>query len=292
MAETYYPFDPNTRKPAVTLPPNACDCQFHVLGPREKYPVQPNAGFEMPTATFAEAKKMHKALGIARGLIVQATTYGLDHACMIDALAESGPSYKGCAIGMVLAQKNNDAYIAKMNDARVCAGRFNLLPQLNMVPSPEQFKTIFARLRELKWFAKIQSPMTGIMDTVHLYEHIEDIPIVIDHLGRFPISEGLESPTVKKIVELLKRDNFWVMLSNGHKISKAGKPWADIVPFVRKYIEAAPDRVIWSSDWPHPLSKTPPPNDGDLVDLLAGYTINDEELKKILVDNPAKLIGF
>ena len=292
MSEAYYPFDPNIRKPAIVLPPQSCDCQFHVFGSVDKHPLKPGIDYGVPAATFAEAKRVHKVLGIERGFIVQSAAYGLDHGAMLEALIEAGPAYKGSSIGMVLAQKNNDAYIAKLKDAGVCAGRFNFLPQLNMVPTPEQFKTIFARLRELQWFIKVQPPMTGILDSIHMFEHIEDIQIVIDHLGRFSVEEGLESPTMKKMVELLKRGNFWVMLSNGYKVSKTGEPWADVVPFVRKLIEANPDRVIWSSDWPHMLSKTPPPNDGPLVDLLVSYTKNEMELKKILVDNPAKLIGF
>jgi hypothetical protein len=33
----------------------------------------------MPSATWEAALKMHRALGIERGIIVQPTTYGADH---------------------------------------------------------------------------------------------------------------------------------------------------------------------------------------------------------------------
>src|SRR5262245_55231362 len=94
---TYFPFDPNPRVPAVTLPPLACDSQFHVFGPPEKYPVRPGAAYEMPTATVAAALHMHRTLGLQRGVIVQPTTYGADHQATLDGIAAAGPNYRGCA---------------------------------------------------------------------------------------------------------------------------------------------------------------------------------------------------
>ena len=85
------------------------------------------------------------------------------------------------------------------------------------------------------------------------------------------------------MLELLKRGNFWVMLSLGEKISKAGKPWDDVIPIMRAYIEAAPDRCVWASDWPHPVSVKQPPNDADLLELMYRYAPDQAELEKILV---------
>ena len=81
------------------------------------------------------------------------------------------------------------------------------------------------------------------------------------------------------------------MLSLGEKLSRFGPPWPDVVAPARAYIEAAPDRVVWGSDWPHPLSTTPPPNDAELLELLYRYG-SEDELYKVLVANPAALFGF
>ena len=82
------------------------------------------------------------------------------------------------------------------------------------------------------------------------------------------------------------------MLSLSEKISKAGQPWDDVIPIMRALIEAAPDRVIWASDWPHPVSTSQPPNEADLIELLYRVTHDDAERQRILVDNPARLFGF
>ena len=60
------------------------------------------------------------------------------------------------------------------------------------------------------------------------------------------------------------------------------------MPYARALIEAAPDRVLWGTDFPHPNVKEMP-NDGEQVDLFA-ETVPDEALRrKILVDNPTRL---
>jgi 2-pyrone-4,6-dicarboxylate lactonase len=286
---TYFPFDPNPRVPSVKLPPLACDSQFHVLGPREVYPVRPGAVYEMPTATIAAALKMHRALGIQRGVVVQPTTYGADHQATFDGIAAAGANYRGCANAAVF-DSADDAYLDKLHRGGIRGARFSR-QALGLALTPEAFDRAVARIRELGWYAKVQPEPGGFFEQAAPYEKL-DMPVLIDHLGRPNPQAGKDDPTLKKVVELLKRGNFWVMISLGEKISKSGPPWDDIIPIARAYIEAAPDRVVWASDWPHPVSTSQPPNEADLIELLWRCTGSDAERQKILVDNPAKLFGF
>ena len=100
---------------------------------------------------------------------------------------------------------------------------------------------------------------------------------------------------------MLKDDRFWVKLCSFDKISAVPKahvegslPFMDMVPFAQAVIEAAPDRVIWGTDWPHGNTFTPGrvPNEGDLLDLLAVIAPDAALRQRILVDNPARLFGF
>ena len=285
----YLPFDPNPRKPRTPPPPKSCDSQFHVFGPREKYPVRPGAAYEMPTATIETALRMHQTLGIERGVIVQATTYGADHQIVLDGLAHAGRNYRGCANAVVLSQRG-DAYIAKLHDAGVRGARFSR-QSLGIAMSAADTARAVARVRELGWYAKVQPEASGIAGNVASFEKLE-IPVLLDHMGRPDPAAGAQDPNLRKTLELLQRGNFWVMLSLSEKISKAGHPWDDVVPVARTYIEAAPDRVVWASDWPHPVSTKQPPNEGDLLELLYRYAPDQATLRKILVDNPARLFGF
>jgi 2-pyrone-4,6-dicarboxylate lactonase len=285
----YFAFDPDPRRPGRLPPPRSCDSQFHVLGPADKYPPRPGAAYEMPSATWEAALKMHRALGIERGVIVQPTTYGADHQVTLDGLAALGPNYKACANAVVLSERD-DAYIAQLHDAGVRGARFTRAG-LGLALSPEAFGKAVARVRELGWYVKIQPEPDGIVEQAPLFEKLE-LPVLIDHMGRANPAAGARDPSRSKLVELLKRGNFWVMLSLGEKISRAGPPWDDVLPLARALIDAAPDRVVWATDWPHPVSTRQPPNEGDLIELLYRYAPDEATLRKILVDNPARLFGF
>jgi predicted TIM-barrel fold metal-dependent hydrolase len=50
--------------------------------------------------------------------------------------------------------------------------------------------------------------------------------------------------------------------------------------------------VIWGTDWPHVIIKTPMPNDGDLVDLLSDWIPDARLREQVLVHNPARRYGF
>jgi predicted TIM-barrel fold metal-dependent hydrolase len=286
----YLPFDPNPRRPVKAPPPKTVDSQFHVLGPIETYPERPGAAYRMPTATWEAALRMHKALGIERGIIVQTTTYGADHAVVLDGLKAMGPNYRGCANALVFAEAD-DAYLAKLHDAGVRGARFSFRQELGAVLSDADFARAIARIKELGWYVKIQPEKDGIVSSVAKYENL-DVPVLIDHMARPLPSNGKDDPNLKTMLQLLAKGNFWVMLSLGEKTSQAGAPYDDVIPIARAYIEAAPDRCVWASDWPHPVSVKQPPNDADLLELMYRYAPDQATLEKILVHNPAKLFGF
>jgi predicted TIM-barrel fold metal-dependent hydrolase len=85
----------------------------------------------------------------------------------------------------------------------------------------------------------------------------------------------------------------YVKLS-GYRSSTGGYPYDDVAPLARGFIEAAPDRCVWGTDWPHPslFGETHMPDDGHLFDLLGAWAPSDELRHRILVDNPARLYGF
>lgn len=285
----YLPFDPDPRPPAVMPPPRSCDSQFHVFGPPERYPVRPGAAYEMPSATIERALAMHRTIGIERGVIVQATTYGADHQVVLDALAVAGPGYRACANAAVLSEKD-DAYLDRLHAAGVRGARFSR-QSLGIALSAAEQQRAFARLRELGWYAKVQPEAAGIIENIAAFESLE-IPVVLDHMGRPDPGRGESDPSLRKVIELLGRGNFWVMLSLAEKISRAGEPWDDVLPIAQALVAAAPDRCIWGSDWPHPVSVKQPPNEGALLDLLFRMVPDPSLRQRVLVDNPARLFGF
>jgi len=289
----YLPFDPNPRAPVPLPPALACDSQFHVFGPRERYPVRAGAAYEMPSATWQVAQSLHATLGIQRGVIVQATTYGADHTVVLDALEglnAGGPRrYMACANAAVLTERD-DAYLHKLHDAGVRGARFTR-GGLGISFSAEEQSRAFARVKELGWYVKVQPEPHGMVAQLDAFESL-NVPILLDHMGRADPTQGDSDPTLARILALLQRGNFWVMLSLSEKISRAGAPWDDVVPMAQRLIAAAPERCVWGSDWPHPVSTKAPPNEGELLELLYRFAPDAATRHKILVDNPATFFGF
>jgi predicted TIM-barrel fold metal-dependent hydrolase len=119
------------------------------------------------------------------------------------------------------------------------------------------------------------------------------IPFIIDHMGRVPTKDGLEQAPFKALLELARNnEKCWVKISGAERISSAGPPFTDAVPFAQALIKVAADRLLWGTDWPHPNISKHMPNDGDLVDLVPLFAPDAATQKLILVDNPHRLYQF
>ena len=129
----------------------------------------PGAAYEMPSATWEAAKRMHQALGIARGIVVQTTTYGADHRVVLDGLAALGPGYKGCANALVF-ESASDAELERLHRGRVRGARFSFRQALGAVLSRAAFDRAVGKLRELGWYMKIQPEQNGIVESVSWFE--------------------------------------------------------------------------------------------------------------------------
>jgi predicted TIM-barrel fold metal-dependent hydrolase len=114
------------------------------------------------------------------------------------------------------------------------------------------------------------------------------VPFVIDHMGRAQAQHGIDQRPFRALLDLMNNELAWVKLSGPERVSAAGKPFQDAVPFAAALVESAPERVLWGTDFPHPNVKVMP-NDGELVDFFVKVVPDEELRKRILVDNPARL---
>jgi predicted TIM-barrel fold metal-dependent hydrolase len=285
--ENFNPYERNTREPRERAPAGACDCHFHVFGDPARYPPTATGSYKPPAATIDDLERMHGKLGVERGVICQPTIYGTDHSLLID-LLNSHKTYRGTA---VIDDSVSDSELERMNAAGVRGARFNFSAFLNMVPDTEGFKRAIARVAPLGWHIKIHGDYGEIIEHVPYLRRLE-MPIVIDHLGRIDVAKGADQPGFKLALELLREPNWWMLLCNNDRFSQQPYPWQDTIVYARAFVEAAPDRVIWATDWPHVRYVKKMPNDADLFDLLFSYVPDAVTRKKILVDNPARLYGF
>ena len=280
--------DPDTKKPKFRPPPLACDAHCHIFGPASRFPYDPKAAYHPPDSPFEGLQRLHQVLGIERAVIVHASCHGPDMRATLDGIARSNGKYRGTAI---IDESYGDKEFKHMDDGGIRGVRFNFVKHLGGRPDMAFFQRTVARAKEMGWHLILHLDATDLVEFDALFKKIP-VPMVIDHMGRGKAAEGLDQPPFKVLLEWMKNERFWVKVCGPERVSSMGPPFTDAVPFARKLIEAAPDRILWGTDWPHPNVGRHMPNDGDLMDLFAQMAPTPELQQKILVDNPARLYGF
>ncbi len=278
------PFSGGTEAPKLEPPANACDCHMHIYD--AKYPAAPSATLKPPDALVADYKLLQKRIGTSRNVIVTPSTYGTDNRVTLDAMAQIGASARGVA---VVDTSVTDADLKRLNELGIRGIRFNLVQ--TGATTPEMLEPLARRVNDLGWHIQIHMKGEQIAAIEDLLMRVAS-PIVFDHLGRLAQPNALDNPGFKTISKLIDKGKTWVKLSGAYQDSKVGPPsYSDTVPVARAYIKAAPERMVWASDWPHPTEKDKP-NDAVLLDLLAEWAPDEATRNRILVQNPALLYGF
>ena len=286
--KTTAPPDPNTRKPRFTPPPLACDAHCHVFGPASKFPYAPDAPYWPPDAPFESIRKLHSTLGIERAVIVHASCHGADMRVTLDAIARSKGKYRGTAI---IDPSYTEKQFREMHEGGIRGVRFNFVQHLGGRPDMAFFDRTVARLQDMGWHLILHLDSTDLVEFRRKFEAIP-VPMVIDHMGRVKAADGLEQEPFRILLGFMRNQNCWVKVCGAERVSSKGPPFDDALPFARALIDAAPDRILWGTDWPHPNVGKHMPNDGDLVDLFARMAPEPGLQRKILVENPARLYGF
>lgn len=116
--------------------------------------------------------------------------------------------------------------------------------------------------------------------------------VVFDHMARLPHPVP-GSAAHRAILKLLDSGRAWVKVSTAYlNTAEPAKNYQDALPIARSLIEAAPARMVWGSDWPHPTEGKHKPDDATLFDLLSQWAPDEMIPHRILVENPARLYGF
>ena len=282
------PPDSDTRTPSFNMPPGACDAHCHVFGPADVFPYAETRKYTPPDAPKEDLAKLHGILGIDRAVIVQASCHGTDNRAMLDAIAAGDGRYRGVCNA---AEEFTGEYFDALHDGGVRGVRFNFVKHLGGAPDLDKMWRIIDRVGHLPWHVELHFDAKDLLE----YEDILDsipLPVVIDHMGRVPVADRLEQAPFQYLLEKLRAsDGLWVKVSGSERISAAGPPFTDAAPFGAACIEAAAERCIWGTDWPHPNVKIMP-NDADLVDIIPLMIPDPDLQRKVLVDNPARLFGF
>jgi predicted TIM-barrel fold metal-dependent hydrolase len=283
--------DPYPRRPKIPLPPGSCDCHAHICGPADTYRYADSRIYTPPDAPVPDYLAMLRTLGVERAVIIQPSAYGTDNTVTLKALETPDFDLRGVAV--VDRATITDAELARMNDAGIQGVRINLVDVAD--PSAalplDSVRDLADRIAPFGWHVEF---LMHVDDRPDLDTVFADFPtdIVFGHLGYMRPDRDPSEPGFQALLRLMEKGRCWVKLTAPYRITAGNLPYPNVVPTARALVEAAPDRLLWGSDWPHVMVTRPMPNDGDLCDLLAGWIPDAHIRKKVLVDNPARLYGF
>lgn len=269
-------------------PPGACDAHCHVFGPAARFPYAPDRTYTPPDSGIDDYEALRTRLGLSRAVFVQASCHGIDNAAMTDALRSGDGRYGGVA---VIDGSFSDADLDELHEAGVRGARFNFVAHLGGAPDLDEFRRLVERVARLDWHVVLHFDAKDLTRYVDLLDQMPT-RYVIDHMGRVDASAGIEQEPFQRLLELTADDRCWVKVSGAERLTADGSPpYDDVVPYARALISAAPDRILWGTDWPHPNVRHMP-DDGDLVDVLARFAPDEATRDQILVTNPTTLYDF
>jgi len=279
--------DPH-RPTSFVVPPNACDAHCHIFGPGDRFPFAADRAYTPPDSGIDDFQALQERLGLSRAVFVQASCHGTDNSAMVDAIERGAGRYAGVAM---IDESFSDADIGRLHDVGVRGTRFNFVAHLGGAPELDVFWRIVDRAVPYGWHIVLHFDAKDLPSYADLLDRMP-CPFVIDHMARVPTSGGLDQEPFRALLDVMADERAWVKISGAERLTADGPPpYDDVVPFAQALIAAAPDRVLWGTDWPHPNVRHMP-DDGDLVDLLASFAPDEVTRNQILVTNPERLYDF
>jgi D-galactarolactone isomerase len=276
-----------TELPKLHAPPNATDCHFHIYD--ASFPIAPYATLKPPEASVDDLQALRRRLGITRGVLILPSTYGTDNSHYLALLPKLG-SDRTRMVGVVNTSVT-DAELHAMHAAGVRGIRFNLSPP--GATTLDMLEPLSRRVDAMGWHCQINMAGAQIVAAQEVFLRIPG-KLVFDHLAHVPEPEGVNSPVYTLMRRLLDKGNVWIKLSGAYADTKVGPPtYADSTAVAKAYVQAAPQRLVWGSDWPHPSEPVDKkPDDAVLFDLLAEWAPDEATRHRILVENPAEVYDF
>jgi 2-pyrone-4,6-dicarboxylate lactonase len=271
---------PITRPPRTRLPAGSCDCHFHVFA--SQAPLAEPRSYTPRIETHAGWRRLAEAMGIARGVVVQPSVYGLDNRVLLAALAAEPERLRGV---VVIDPQIGDGELRRLHVAGVRGVRINLRNKsgigLDAVPK------LALRLAPLGWHLQFQIGPDAI-DAVAAIAAEYEIAAVVDHAAFIPLATPAAAAQIGALQRLLDRGRAYLKLSAPYRLT-APPHYPGFPDLVARLVASHPERLLWGSDWPHTELFETVPDDSDLVDAFHDWFGSDAVRRQVLVANPRDL---
>jgi D-galactarolactone isomerase len=264
---------------------------MHIYDPA-RFPLVPNPGDKRTppqNAAVAQYRRLQQRIGTSRVVIVTPRNYATDNRATVDAMAQLGKNARAVA---VVKPSLTDSELQALHDRGVRGIRFSLTAVSGAITTIAMIEPLAKRVAGLGWH--LQFNLTG-EQILMMADLLRGLPtqMVFDHLGQ-PGPSGVDHPSHAIIRGLLDQGRAWVKLSGAYSNSAIGPPhYPEATKIAQDFVKAAPERLVWGSDWPHPSEPDGhKPDDAVLFDLLSEWAPNEPTRNRILVRNPEELYGF
>ena len=279
------------RKPDVVLPRGSIDTHVHIFEPG--YKLSPTRGYNPPDSTLADLKHLHATLGIDRVVFTQPSIYGTDNSAILDGMAGLNAETPNRARSVVaISMDIADDELAILDASGVRGVRLNTDNKGGMPIEMNEIPDLVSRITPFGWHIEFLFPGKDIIELMPVFTSLK-VPMSIGHFAYQPATAGVRAPGFQALLELMRQGNTWIKISGANRVSETDlPPYDDVKPMAHALIEAAPERIMWGTDWPHPNKYLVNPNDGDLVDAFGDWVTDEGMRRKIMVDTPAALYRF
>lgn len=284
--DAFLPPRAETKPPALKVPPLSCDCHMHIFGPAAQFPYTPQRSFTPHDALIVPYLRMAETLGLERRVVVQASVYGSDNRRTVTAVEEFGLDRTR---GIVMVEAEVDRATLRDLDSRGIVGT-RFITTVKGGPSLEHLPGVAHQIADFGWHIEMYVPRHLWPELLPLIKALP-VPIVFCHMGGLSADTDRNDRDLCAMLALMAAGRCWVKLC-GYRASVTGHPYADVAPLARRFIETAPERCVWGSDWPHTTLTGYMPDDGDLLDLLGDWAPDEATRARILVHNPTVLYRF
>ena len=282
------------------MPPGAADCHMHVIGPVDRFPLAAERAYTVPEASLAEHEAMKRRAGLERTVFVQLSGHGTDNRALCWALEQVGERGRGVAVVDLNAKNDLEGFHRK----GVRALRLNLATLKTrygsnygaLVREHEQV------LGPLGWHLQVFADIATLLSMKEALLSCA-VPVVIDHMGLPDAALGVQHESFQAVLEMATAPHVWVKLAGADRITRSSGRLRDAIPFMQALAKAAPQRLVWGSDWPHlGFHAGTQVHDGsvlpfrklEVAELLSVLSdaLTAQMQKAVLADNPARLYGF
>jgi predicted TIM-barrel fold metal-dependent hydrolase len=264
---------------------------MHIYDPG-RFPMPPNPRVAPMNATVESYRLLQKRNGTTRTVIVTPRNYGVQNDVTVDAIARLGGAMGNARGVAVLHPDVTDAELKRLNDAGIRGTRFSLGDPASAATTVDMVEPLSRRIAGLGWHVQFNVDGEQVVEMEALLNRLPSA-MVFDHLGHPPLPAGTDHPSHAIIRRLIDKGKTWVKLSGAYSNTKIGPPYPEATKIAQAFVKAAPQRMVWGSDWPHPTEANDhKPNDAVLFDLLTEWAPDDATRHRILVENPETLYGF